>query len=85
VPQVQRGHHQANDHRPGEDVASGALPVPPLRGEKKKLKRLKRRTLISSKKPSNKNKVKYWHPQLETEEQLDLDSQDTQTEVIVID
>ncbi|XP_070850513.1 uncharacterized protein [Drosophila suzukii] len=53
--------------------------------EKKKLKRLKRRTLISSKKPSNKNKVKYWHPQLETEEQLDLDSQDTQTEVIVID
>jgi len=53
--------------------------------EKKKLKRLKRRTLISSKKPSNKNKVKYWHPQLETEEQLDLEPQDTQTEVIVID
>ncbi|XP_037710531.1 uncharacterized protein LOC119547656 [Drosophila subpulchrella] len=53
--------------------------------EKKKLKRLKRRTLISSKKPSNKNKVKYWHPQLETDEQFDLDPQDPQAEVIVID
>ncbi|XP_017043679.1 uncharacterized protein LOC108089794 [Drosophila ficusphila] len=47
--------------------------------EKKKVKRLKRRTLISSKKPSNKNKQKYWHPQPE-----DPDPQD-QAEVIVID
>ncbi|KAH8366468.1 hypothetical protein KR084_010113 [Drosophila pseudotakahashii] len=54
--------------------------------EKKKLKRLKRRTLISSKKPSNKNKLKYWHPQseVELEEQVDPDAQD-QPEVIVID
>ncbi|XP_039495772.1 uncharacterized protein LOC120454489 [Drosophila santomea] len=52
--------------------------------EKKKLKRLKRRTLISSKKPSNKNKVKYWHPHPEVEEQVDSDPQD-HTEVIVID
>ncbi|XP_016963340.1 uncharacterized protein LOC108033508 [Drosophila biarmipes] len=57
--------------------------------EKKKLKRLKRRTLISSKKPSNKNKIKYWHPQLESDEQMDPDPhddpQDPQAEVIAID
>ncbi|XP_043662606.1 uncharacterized protein LOC122626417 [Drosophila teissieri] len=54
--------------------------------EKKKLKRLKRRTLISSKKPSNKNKLKYWHPhpEVEEQEQVDLDAQD-HTDIIVID
>ncbi|EDV57878.2 uncharacterized protein LOC6542582 [Drosophila erecta] len=52
--------------------------------EKKKLKRLKRRTLISSKKPSNKDKLKYWHSEVEEQVDLDLDAQD-HTEVIVID
>lgn len=52
--------------------------------EKKKLKRLKRRTLISSKKPSNKNKIDYWYPHTDIEETVDLDPQD-QTEVVVID
>lgn len=50
--------------------------------EKKKLKRLKRRTLISSKKPSNKDKYKQW--QMPTNEHTH--SQDNQPmEVIIID
>ncbi|KAH8410189.1 hypothetical protein KR009_007912 [Drosophila setifemur] len=48
--------------------------------EKKKLKRLKRRTLISSKKPSNKDKCKHW--QIPQDEQRNYQDQ---TEVIVID
>lgn len=60
------------------------------RREKKKLKRLKRRTLISSKKPSNKDKQKLWHrqalsmPSLEDDEE-DYRQQEAQPEVIVID
>ncbi|KAH8334601.1 hypothetical protein KR059_012118 [Drosophila kikkawai] len=60
------------------------------RREKKKLKRLKRRTLISSKKPSNKDKHKLWQyprpsmPLLDNEEEEHRE-QDAQPEVIVID
>ncbi|KAH8249458.1 hypothetical protein KR032_009811 [Drosophila birchii] len=60
--------------------------------EKKKLKRLKRRTLISSKKPSNKDKHKLWQypslsmPLLDDEEEEEQQrEQDAQPEVIVID